>query len=197
MNFLELSIENLKNECKLWTKDIKKNFNPDLIIYVAKAGYLIGKEMSNEFNVPLVAINAERKGNNLKNYFQPILKFIPNKLRYLIIKLELKSNIHKKSSERNIYFKSNLDELNCEKNVNLLIVDDSVDTGHSINAVKKVVQEKFKNANIKIAALNVWDKSEEIIKVDYSLYRNTIIKAPMSKDSKEYDEFIKMYNLEM
>lgn len=197
MRFLELSIKKLENECILWAKDIKRSFKPDLIIYVAKAGYLIGKEMSREFDVPLISINAERKGNSIKTYFQPILKYIPNRLRYILVKLELKSDIHKKSSERNIYFKSNLNKIQLKKIENLLIVDDSVDTGHSINEVKKVVQEKFKNANIRIAALNVWDKSEEIIKVDYSLYRNTIIKAPMSKDSKEYEQFIEMYNLEI
>lgn len=195
MDCLELSIKELKSECLNWSRQLKKQYQPDLIIYVAKAGYLIGKVMSKEFGVPLIGINAERKGNNVKSFFQPLFKFIPNKLRYLIIKIELKSDVHKKASERNIYFKDNLDNLDIGKIKNILIVDDSVDTGHSINAVRKVVEDKFKNVNIRIAALNTWDKSEEIIKIDYTLYKNTIIKAPMSKDSKEYKIFINMYNL--
>lgn len=151
--------------------------------------------MSNEFKVPLIGINAERRGNNLKSKLQPILKFIPKKVRYLLVKIELKSNIHKKDTERNIYFKNNLEEYHKERFSKIMIVDDSVDTGNSIIAVKKVVQEQFKNAEIKIAALNVWDKSEEIVKTDYALYRNTIIKAPMSKDSREYEKFVSIYKL--
>lgn len=195
MDCLELSIESLKSKCFTWTKELKKQYSPDIIIYVAKAGYLIGKEMSSGFGVPLIGINAERKGNNLKTVLQPLLKFIPTKLRYLIIKTELKSGIHKKATERNIYFKDNIKGINIENIKNILIVDDSVDTGYSIKAVKDVVQKAFKNADIKVAALNVWDKSEEIIKTDYALYKNTIIKAPMSKDSKEYKEFLRIYNL--
>ena len=40
------------------------------------------------------------------------------------------------------------------------------------------------------------DKSEDVIKTDFALYRNTVIKTPMSKDSKEYKDFMKIYNEE-
>ena len=48
----------------------------------------------------------------------------------------------------------------------------------------------------KIAGLNVWDKSRCIINTDFALYKDTVIKTPMSKDSKEYKEFMKIYNSE-
>lgn len=194
MDCLELSIKNLENECLIWTKEINKEYKPELVIYVAKAGYLIGKVMSDVFNVPLIGINSERKGNGLKSILQPILKLIPTKVRFWLIKMELKSNIHKKDTERHTYFINSLESYNIENINKIIIVDDSVDTGNSIVAVKKVVQEYFINAEIKIASLNVWDKSEELIKTDYALYKNTIIKAPMSKDSKEYNQFINIYN---
>ena len=59
-----------------------------------------------------------------------------------------------------------------------------------------VIQNEFKNAEIKIAGLNVWDKSKNIIHTDFALYENTVIKAPMSKDSSEYKEFVRIYNRE-
>ena len=31
---------------------------------------------------------------------------------------------------------------------------------------------------------------------DFALYENTVIKAPMSKDSSEYKEFVSIYNRE-
>ena len=59
-----------------------------------------------------------------------------------------------------------------------------------------VIQNEFKNAEIKIAGLNIWDKSKNIIHTDFALYENTVIKAPMSKDSSEYKEFVRIYNRE-
>lgn len=61
-------------------------------------------------------------------------------------------------------------------------------------AVKNYISTIFRNAEIRVAGLNVWDMSKEKVFTDYALYKNTIIKAPMSKDSKEYDVFMKMYN---
>ena len=40
-----------------------------------------------------------------------------------------------------------------------------------------VIQNYFKNAEIKIAGLNIWDKSKNIIHTDFALYENTVIKA--------------------
>lgn len=44
--------------------------------------------------------------------------------------------------------------------------------------------------------MNVWDKSKNIIHTNFALYENTVIKAPMSKDSSEYKEFVRIYNEE-
>ena len=59
-----------------------------------------------------------------------------------------------------------------------------------------VISSMFENAEIKIAGLNVWDKSQSIIDTDFALFKNTVIKTPMSKDSKEYKDFMKIYNSE-
>ena len=59
--------------------------------------------------------------------------------------------------------------------------------------VVDAITSVFTETEIKVAGLNVWDKSKDIIKTDYVLYENTVIKAPMSKDSTEYKKFIKIY----
>lgn len=45
MKYIELSRKDLEEQCNHWANEIKKSYQPDLIVYVAKAGYLIGKEM--------------------------------------------------------------------------------------------------------------------------------------------------------
>lgn len=195
MKYIELSIEELVRECRNWIKDIEKSYCPDMVIYVAKAGYLIGQAFVHELgSVPLVAIGAERRGNGLKSKLHKYLAIIPFRLRNILIFIELKTNIHKAKKERNVDFISDVTPYINSGIKRILLVDDSVDTGYSIKQVKDKVAEVFPNSEIRTASLNVWDKSKEIVQVEYALYHNVIIKAPMSKDSKEYNEFVGLYN---
>ena len=75
-----------------------------------------------------------------------------------------------------------------------MIVDDSVDTGHSLKAVKETVIKQYPHATVKLAALNVWKQSGSVIQCDYFKYTDTILRTPMSKDSKEYKTFLKLFN---
>lgn len=196
MKYTELSRKDIENDCFKWAMDIKKSYQPDLIIYVAKAGYLIGREMNRVFDVPLVGISASREGNGLKEIFGPIVSVMPNFIRNFLISVELKSDTHSKNTERKIHMHEGLEMLDKEKFHHILIVDDSVDTGHSMKQVVNVISSMFANAEIKTAGLNVWDKSKSIIDTDFALFNNTVIKTPMSKDSKEYKDFMKIYNKE-
>lgn len=196
MKYIELSRKDIEKQCKDWANEIKKSYQPDLIVYVAKAGYLIGREMKDVFNVPLVGISATREGNALKEVVGPIVSRMPNFVRNILISLELKSDTHSKNTERQIHFHEGLDKLKSSNIQNILVVDDSVDTGHSMKQVVDAIHSLFGDVEIKIAGLNVWDKSRSIIDSDFALYKNTVIKSPMSKDSKEYKDFMRIYNSE-
>ena len=108
MKYIELSRKDLEEQCNHWANEIKKSYQPDLIVYVAKAGYLIGKEMKNVFNVPLVGISATREGNALKEVVGPIVSLMPNFVRNILISLELKSDTHSKNTERKIHYHEGL-----------------------------------------------------------------------------------------
>ena len=111
MKYTELSIEKLKSECNSWARELKKTYCPDLVIYVARAGYLIAKEMSEVFEVPMVGISATREGNKLKEIVGPVISFMPNFVRNFLISMELKSNTHDKNTERKIHFHESLEKL--------------------------------------------------------------------------------------
>lgn len=192
MKFINLSLRNLRSECKKWAKVIDQDYQPDAIVFVAKAGFLIAEILSEEMNVPMFGVETVReKGNKIKNIVAPIIRLLPNVVRNLFIMIELASGIHSNNSRRNVRL---LDERIIDVN-NILVVDDSVDTGASIVAVVQFLKSMYPKVNIKIAALNVWEKSKEVVEVDFALYKNTVIKAPMSKDSKEYDEFVHLYEI--
>lgn len=86
-------------------------------------------------------------------------------------------------------------EINLKDFKNILIVDDSVDTGMSMIAVINKIKELNPNAVLKTAALNILANSEENVKIDFYIWKNIIMRTPMSKDSKEYKIFNNIYIL--
>lgn len=110
--------------------------------------------------------------------------------------MELASGVHKEHKERKIYWDNSDVCLRVLKNKkNILVVDDSVDTGYSmISVVQKIRRDVGADIIIKTAAINCWSKSLSVIRTDFCIYEDTIIQTPMSKDSQEYSVFEFLYN---
>lgn len=161
------------------------------MVFIAKGSYIIGDVISKYFNVPLIEIHAVREGNKLKNLVSPVLKLIPKSVKNYLRKKELQSGVHNKNSERRVYLEKGKDKL--EDAENILVVDDSVDTGHTAKQVCDYILRHYENKIVRFASLNVFEDSERVFKVHYSLYRNHIMIGPWSKDSKEYRQFVKRY----
>ncbi len=195
MQYLRLSIEELKTQCKDWADAIQNTYYPDLIIYVAKGGFLIGYELSKNMKVPMLGIETVReKGNGIKDFAAPVLRIMPDFIRNFLITVELKNGIHERNNRREVRFIDDCHSEQYKSGQKILIVDDSVDTGASIAAVKKYIIKKFPSSDIKVAGFNVWDKSRRLVATDFAYYHNTVIRAPMSKDSREYKIFLKEFN---
>lgn len=191
MDYIELSLKKLEIESKILAENIEKDYQPDLIIFIAKGGYLIGKTISEYLNVPMIGITAERGGNNFKNLFSALLPYIPRCICKVLRKFEIKSNYHNLHSDRKIKLLDNNFEIS--KFRNILIVDDSVDTGMSMKKVINEIKLIIPHVIIKTAAINVLTNSKKIIKIDFCNHKDVIMCTPMSKDSKEYRAFIKIY----
>lgn len=187
-------MENVEEETKKLAQIIQKdNEKVDLVVFIARGAYQIGKVLSDELNCPLLEVFAKRKGNKIKNILKPLLKIIPSSMKKTLRNLEFNSNFHEKKQDRIVSF----DEKEWKKYIeasDILIVDDSIDTGNSMLQVKDTVQKFFIQSNIKIAALNYFKKSNKIIKTDYFIYEDTMLNGPWSNDSKYNKQFIKMYN---
>lgn len=194
MNYIELSRKSLKRDTKKLYDKIKKNYEYDCVIFIAKGAFFIGEDLANYRHVPLLEVFATRKGNNIKKLIRPILKVIPKKIKEFLRNQEAKSSYHKKNSERLVSF----DKERWNKYVNkhrILLVDDSIDTGNTINCVLPKIKEFFLNAEIKVACLNVFKKAKDTCTVDYYLYEDCLLNGPWSNDSKEYSDFLVKYQL--
>jgi len=192
VDYIELSIKDVEKKSKELASAVASDYKPEVVIFVAKGAYQIGQTISDYFNIPLLEIRAKRKVGKLKKFATPFLKLIPRSVKKFLREREVKSNVHDNNTERNVYFEEEKwNEFKSCKNV--LIVDDSVDTGNTLRQVREAVVKYFENGNVKLAALNVFEKSESIVKIDYCLWKNTMLCGPWSSDSNEKEEFVSMY----
>ncbi len=192
MNYQELLIKDLKETDKKLYSKLNKEYKYDLVIFIAKGSYLIGKDFSDFNTCPLLEVTASRSGGKLKKILRPLLNLIPNKLKIYLRKKEMNSSVHSSNSNRNISFDENIWKKykKCRK---ILLVDDSIDTGHSVLSAKLEIEKYFNNSEIKVAVLNYFEKAKDIFVPDYYLYKNTIIKGPWSNDSKENKKYLEKY----
>lgn len=191
MKYKELSTESVKTECKKLYGRIKKEYPYDLVIFVAKGAFIIGEEFAKQNKVPLLEIVAKRKGGTIKNMLKPFLRIIPKGITMKLREEEMNSEFHEKRKERSVSFnKEKYEEYKTAKKI--LIIDDSIDSGNTINSVMKTINDFFgANSEKRILAFNVMSKST--IKPNYTIYMDTLVKGPWSSDSLENPEFIRKY----
>lgn len=190
MDYLELSIKNVEEKSKELYEKIISEYDYDLVIFIAKGSYLIGKELSELNNVPLLEIFATRKGSKLKKVVSPFLKLLPKKILIKLREKEMNSTYHETNNDRTVSFDENIYSRYTDKN-KILLVDDSIDSGNSIILTKNEIKKYFKDAEIKVAVFNIMNKAT--VRPDFCVYENTMICGPWSNDSREHKENYEMY----
>ncbi len=170
---------------------------PDVVVEVLNAGGYLGKVTKNDEkfnNVCYKQIRIQRRGEFIKQslIFRSLLKILPynvlDKLR-LYESRKVKNSIKKLSLEELKKKNINLDsfELPSQKTIkNILILDDAIDTGRTMFVIKNSLQKQFPQASIKIAVIS-WTLENSIIKPDFYIFKNVLVRFPWSKDYKGKD----------
>jgi hypoxanthine phosphoribosyltransferase len=194
VEYLELSLENIRNYSRQIAKSVESWGKPDLVIFIASGGYLIGNELACYFQTPLLKISATRKVHLFKKILSPFLKLLHSKIKMVLRKWEAQSNYHDRYKERDISFNSDI-WLKYKDSKKILVVDDSVDTGNTMRAVKETVSSFFINTEkeIKYLAFNYFSMCSPETKPDFYLWVDTMLNAPWSSDSKENRIFLEEY----
>lgn len=167
-------------------------FEPDVIVYVERAGRLIGVPIAQKMGKPCISVTARRKGSNLKTKAAFALRWLPRRTKEVLRHLEIRLGVHQNYSEREVEIQAPLSRYS-----RVLIVDDSIDTGSTIvSTIKRLEEDGIWRDNIRIAAITTASLKymKPIILPDYSIYRDEILQYPWSSDSHEYDAFLKIYN---
>lgn len=190
MKVLTLNTETFEKESlKLISK---LEVNPDLVVGILSGGGHVLEAIKQHPNVKsslFEVVTLQRQSTNVKQRFlKPVLSILPysilNWLRILesnSVKAKISNLDLEKLQDNTIAF----DTVNtiAKPIKNMLIIDDAIDSGKTMFVVKSNLQQKFPKAKIKIAVL-AWTLDSSIIKPDYYLYNNTLLRFPWSNDYK-------------
>ena len=187
---VEKTKKDVEIDCRKWAKEIESEFCPDIVVFIAKSGYLMGRPIAEEIGKPLYAISANRAGNEIKNGALHFKKLIPKFLVKTIISSPIKFYLHSKKKSRNVVPSNLLKNIDDKCIENILLIDDAVDTGWTIKSVYEELHKIFSKATIKVASYVVSDYSKKVVKIDFYRYRNVLVLTATSRQSNEYEMFL-------
>lgn len=194
MKFIEMNIDELNSASVDLCKLIGPDYHPDFVAYLARGGYLIGLNVAHYFDCPVVELDKHRSTPIDKN--SSLLCRLPFWLRHIMREVELAlRNVHSNASEVATVSPAVITgRYPLPQNASeILVVDDSIDSGASVIAARKALEACFPDSRIKVAVLNSFIQSSEDVSFDWSLYKNVLLSTPASADSPCYGEFCKLY----
>nr|WP_262916429.1 phosphoribosyltransferase family protein [Aestuariivivens sediminis] len=173
----------------------KIDFNPDMIVEVLNSGVFLGRELkkgNQKFEKAYyTSVKVQRANEYMKRslIFRMVLKGLPygilNYLRRYESKKAVKSLLRIEKDMPSV--KSLVIPVNSSQKIkNVLIIDDAIDTGKTMLLVKDNLKLQFPEANIKTAVLS-WTLGNSIVKPDYYIFKNVLVRFPWSKDYKGED----------
>lgn len=81
------SMADVVNDCRNWAREIGKTYSPDLIVFIAKSGFLFAKPMAEYFKCDMVDISANRPSSKTKDKLKRVIGLMPEKVILGILKM--------------------------------------------------------------------------------------------------------------
>jgi len=190
---IDVDLAELRNMSRHLAKAVlKSGFKPEHILYVERAGLLVGFEMAAIFGCGISGILSRRSGNSAKSKFKFILRLLPRFVTHFLRQLELKSNIHGVKKERRISCENEMPP----RGKRVLLVDDALDTGHSLVAVLDFLKAHgYRREDIRVAVLTTTG-ADPALRADFSLLDQVVCAFPWSYDSRQFEETRGIYSTE-
>lgn len=182
--------DEIEFDCGRWAREISKEFRPDLIIFIAKSGFLFAKPLSDYWNCRLAEISASRPSNKKKDDAGKLIKAVPTFVVLWLLKNPLNYFFHDKHDKRDIICSYSYKKAQKDGADKILIVDDSVDTGWTMDCVYRQIKRDFKHAEVKTASYSVIQFSKKRININYYRKEDTIALTATSRKSDEYEKFL-------
>ena len=200
MKVITLSQKELRNEAFSLCNTIREDhFTPDIILGIATGGIYISRPMKECFEEKAwhgfyTEIKLSRhttkikKSINIKSILLKLPYSILNLLRMLEVTLfeKMKSNTYNPNKESRVTLTKELQD-NIKNANSILLVDDAIDTGTTLLAIKNVIKSLNPHITIKVAVLTVTHK-EPYIEPEYTNYKRVLLRCPWAEDYKGEDK---------
>lgn len=183
----------VQNDCRLWARSIASDYSPDLVVFPAKSGFLFAEPIADELGVPMVDVFASRPGNGVKDGIRDRVPWVPRWLLALVLGSKAMYGYNESDAKRNVALTPRSEVVEWGNVRRVLVVDDSVDTGWSVLAVRGLIEALAPNAEVRIAGYCVVEVSERRVTVDWWRYRNAIVLTATSRFSREHQSFLDGY----
>ena len=199
MKVLTLSRDTLTDLSKqLLTLIQKDESDIDMMIGIATGGIYVSQPIYTRLQkegwkgtyteIKLSRPSTQKKESlGIKKFLTKLPYFLSNQLRILEVTLleKFKANAYDKNKEKNIHFsEQQIKEIQDAKT--LLLIDDAIDTGTTMLALKNIIQEMNPNITVKTAVLTVTHKYPYLVP-DYTLYTDVLLRCPWAMDYKGED----------
>jgi len=189
LKVITLSIKEFNQKCSELIAKI--DFCPDIIIGVQNGGVIVLNEFKGleKFDAArFEEVKIQRKSNFKNNLFIKIfLKYIPlaiaDRLR-IHEHNQIKSGLKSLTKERLSKLQINHNISSDKSPKKILLVDDAIDTGATMFTVRNNIAKIFNDCQIKIAVIS-WTIEESIVKPDFYIFKDVLVRFPWSKDFKK------------
>ena len=188
-----------KNSYQLLDSIQKDKIDFDIVIGIATGGIYVSQPIQEKMHKngwigKYLEVKLSRKSTDIKQKWQlkKILTKLPysilNMLRIIEMKLseQFKNTTYNTSKEESIHF-SEETKSHLINSTNILLIDDAIDTGSTVLAIKNVIQTINPVVDVKIAVLTVTHHTP-YIKPDYTLYKDVLLRCPWAEDYKGEDK---------
>jgi len=177
----------------------KENIEIDMIIGIATGGIYVSQPIYTQLQkegwegayteIKLSRPSTQKKESlGIKIILTKLPYFLSNILRVLEVKFleKFKSKVYDENKEKHIHFsEKQIKDIQGAKT--LLLIDDAIDTGTTMLALKNVIQAINPEIIVKTAVLTVTHK-HPYLEPDYTLYKDVLLRCPWAMDYKGEDK---------
>lgn len=195
MKVITLLGSDFSDSCLLLSQKVNETYSPNLVIGILTGGGYVGQELvkalpkSSERKYTEIKIQRSGTKKKEKGFLKLILKYSPtfllNWMRMLeSVILERKAQKNNPKRTGTIIIPKDIDEFLKENPKKILLVDDAIDSGATLNLLKEYLESHYKIAAVKIAVITV-TTPHPIIDADFCLFHDRVlVRFPWSNDIK-------------
>ena len=182
-------MKEVQEDCTKWAAEIAQSFRPDIVVFIAKSGFLFAEPIAQYFGCTMADVTVKRPGDKARDSLKKIFRFVPKFVWSAYVRMSLGYN--DKHTERLFIPGRKFQAINLADYRNILLVDDSADTGSSIIKAVDELRKFAPDSVIKTCCYCVISLSMKRVRVDYFRHMDTVIFTGTSRYSEEYPEFLR------